>query len=119
MNLYDLYRHLDGKVQRPKGKNPFDIKCIGKRRKENALIYLIPSNTGKSPYEKGVTESEWKKSCDELKKTGSFTKIWFKQNLPKCNKEGGCNFTFIGGVFIRLGWATYAGPGRYVATANL
>jgi len=37
--------------------------------------------------------------------------VWFDQYLSKCAAEGGCNFTTIGGIFILLGEAYYAGPG--------
>ena len=105
-------------IQRPESATPFVIKGIGMRRGENAVIYLIFSN-GAKPHEKGVTESELHASCGELTKSGRFTKTWFKQNLPGCDKEGGCNFIFIGGFFVRLGLAVYVERGCYVMTANL
>jgi hypothetical protein len=81
---------------------------MGKRRGERALIYTIPNHrTPMEPYEKGVTVSEWKEAFEHLMEAGDFTRSWFVQAMPACNKEGGCNFTTTGGIFELLGYAAY------------
>ena len=66
-------------------------------------------------HEKVVNESEWAKAYERLTECGEFTKVWFKENMQKCYKEGSCNFNAIGGVFEYLGYAKYCAdrPVRY------
>lgn len=103
-------------IPKPEAKEPFLIKGMGVRRGEDALIYTIPSHTGRNPYEKGITLSEFSLAFSELKRSGGLTRVWFNKNLDGCAKEGACNFTSIGGIFEMLGLATYAERGRYVST---
>ena len=101
-------------IPKPQAKGDFVVKGWGKRRGEHALIYRIQNHRRpEKPYEKGITVSEFDKAFSELKRSGEFTRSWFEQNLPECAKEGGCNFTSIGGIFILLKEATYWGPGIY------
>jgi hypothetical protein len=103
-------------IPKPEAKESFLIKGMGVRRGEDALIYTIPSHTGRRPYEKGITLSEFSSAFSELNSSGELTRSWFNKNLQQCAKEGGCNFTSIGGVFEMLGLAIYAERGRYVST---
>lgn len=90
------------------------VKVWGKRRGETALVYCIPNHGNPSkPHEKGVTESEFEKAFSELKDSGEFTRAWFNKHLPNCAKEGACNYTTIGGIFVLLGEATYLSRGVY------
>jgi hypothetical protein len=101
-------------IPKPEAKENFYVKSIGIRRDEKALIYTIPNhNKPQSPYKKGITVSEFEKAYQRLTTSGEFTKKWFIENLPECHKEGSCNFTTIGGLFILLGEAIYAGKGVY------
>jgi hypothetical protein len=101
-------------IPKPEAKADFTIKCIGRRRCEEALIYRIPSHTEKSSfYEKGVTLKESEQAFKQLSTTGYFTRSWFNKDMSNCAKEGGCNFTTIGGVFILLGHAQYSERGIY------
>ena len=101
-------------IPKPEAKSDFIVKGIGNRRGEKALIYFIPNNNNpQKPYQKGVTVSEFDSAFNELTTSGSFTKDWFKRNLPKCNAEGDCNFTTIGGLFTLLGEAVYQERGIY------
>lgn len=95
-------------IPKPDAKKDFKVKGWGRRRRENALIYFVPTheNPG-SPSEKGITESEWEQAYQQITKNEEFTRTWFKQNMEACNKEGGCNFTTIGGIFELLGIAYY------------
>lgn len=101
-------------IPKPAAKGDFIVKGWGKRRGERALIYYIPNRSphGK-PYEKGITETEWEIANDELKSQGRITRQWFNECLPECAKEGGCNFTTIGGIFELLGIAEYGNRGEY------
>jgi len=84
------------------------------RKKEIALIYLIPNNKNPAnPYQKGITESEFGKSYSRLMETGTFSHQWFKEHLLRCAGEGSCNFTTIGGIFEKLRLAKYEKPGLY------
>ncbi|CAN2536459.1 hypothetical+protein [Methylocapsa aurea] len=89
------------------------------RRSERALIYTIPNHKNWTmPYEKGVALSEFSQAFDHLTQMGSFTRSWLTQSMPPCAKEGGCNFTTIGGIFEFLGYATYD-HGRYHYVGSL
>jgi hypothetical protein len=102
------------RIPKPNAKADFIVKGVGKRRNENALIYQIPNHQNPNkPYSKGVTFTEFEKAFTRLQTSGEFTREWFDANLPECSKEGGCNFTTIGGIFELLNIAKYTGPGRY------
>jgi hypothetical protein len=104
-------------IPKPEAKSDFVVKGWGKRRGESALIYQIPNHSNPSkPYEKGITVAEFEKAHAELVKSGEMTRDWFNRNLPDCAKEGGCNFTTIGGIFELLGEANYSDRGVYVRT---
>jgi hypothetical protein len=105
-------------IPKPNALAPFLIKGMGTRRGEAALIYMIPSHTGRRPYEKGITFSEFTLAHAELERSGEFTTKWFKTHLAGCAKEGSCNFTSIGGVLEMLGLARYSARGRYVSTSS-
>jgi len=96
-------------IPKPAARADFVVKRVwGVRRGENALIYTIPNhNTPTKPYRKGITESEWVHAFEHLTDAGDFSRSWFERSMPACAKEGGCNFTTIGGIFELLGHATY------------
>lgn len=101
-------------IPKPAAKGDFRVKGWGKRRGEAALIYLIPNHRDPTtPHQKGVTVSELQRARKQLERTGEFTRLWFKENLPDCSKEGDCNFTTIGGLFCLLGLASYESRGVY------
>ncbi len=90
------------------------IKGWGHSRGERALVYTIPNKKDNTKLSsKRVKESDFRKTHDQLIKNGTFTKQWFAENLPECSKDGDCNFTTIGGIFVLLGVAEYAEPGVY------
>ena len=98
-------------IPKPDAKADFIVKGWGRRRGENSLIYFIPNHINpRSPYEKGITESEWEQAYQQIIKNGEFSRTWFNQNMKACDKEGGCNFTTIGGIFELLGIAYYEKP---------
>ncbi|MFQ5862326.1 MAG: hypothetical protein ACE5IC_04295 [Candidatus Brocadiales bacterium] len=95
-------------IPKPEAKANFVVKGWGKRRGENALIYKIPNHKNPNrPYQKGITESEFRQAHRQIINNGNFTREWFDQNLQPCAEEGGCNFTTIGGIFELLGIAYY------------
>lgn len=97
-------------IPKPQVRSDFIVKGFGERRGEVALVYLIHNHRNPSrPYEKGLAASELEASFAQLRSTGTFTRGWFDGSLPACAKEGGCNFTSIGGIFELLGEARYAG----------
>ena len=101
-------------IPKPSAKADFVVKGWGKRRGEAALIYFIPNHSDPDkPYEKGVTESEFQRAFQQLSTSGEFTRSWFNEHLSECAKEGGCNFTTIGGIFEMLGEAIYSEIGLY------
>jgi hypothetical protein len=105
-------------IPKPQATSDFVVKGWGTRRNDRALVYTIPNHkTPARPYEKGVTISEWRQAFEQLTKTGSFSRRWFEAEMAACAKEGGCNFTTIGGVFEALGYATYE-RGVYVTPAT-
>ena len=95
----------------------YRVKGWGTRRGERALIYLIPNRAIPSqPYEKGVTVSEWEQAYARLVSEGELRRSWFERSMARCSKEGGCNFTTIGGVFVALGIAVRHRRGVYRQT---
>ena len=102
-------------IPKPEATAEFKVKGWGIRRGQDALIYFIPNHTDPTkPYQKGITSTEFTSAYNELMKSGELTRNWFNSALPACAKEGGCNFTTIGGVFQLLGIATYAERGSYL-----
>jgi hypothetical protein len=101
-------------IPKPEAKDEFTVKGWAKRHGETALIYFIPnhSDPGK-PYEKGITHGEFEQAYRQLLTTGEFTREWFNARMPRCSKEGACNFTTIGGIFSLFNLATYEGRGVY------
>lgn len=101
-------------IPKPEAAADFTVKGWQSRRGEEALVYLIPNHRNAAkPYEKGITVSEFTAAYNELMRSGKLTRRWFGANLPDCAKEGGCNFTTVGGVFELLGIAEYVGRGTY------
>ena len=108
----------DGTVlPKPKTSQPYYTKGWGRRRGEPALVYFIPNRGNpKNPYEKGITETEFKLAYNKLNISGEFKRKWFNQVLAECAKEGSCNFTTIGDVLELLEEASYSSPGIYKKT---
>ena len=107
--LADIERIIPGTViPKPQARGDFIVKGWKRRRGERALIYTIPNhNTPTKPYSKGVTVSEWVQAFEHLIDAGDFSRSWFERSMSPCAKDGGCNFTTIGGIFELLGYATY------------
>ena len=102
-------------IPKPEARANSVAKRWGRRRGERALVYTIPNHRDeRRPSEKGITESEWVQAYGHLTATGQLTRKWFEREMPECNREGGCNFTTIGGIFELLGIATYAQRGTYM-----
>jgi hypothetical protein len=109
MQLIDSSIKPKDVIPKPQAKGNFIVKGWGIRRGERALIYTIPNRKDQEkPYQKGITISEWALAYDRLRSSGDFSREWFNQFMPQCAKEGGCNFTTIGGVFELLGLAHYS-----------
>ena len=101
-------------IPKPEARGDYIVKGWGRRRGERALVYTIPNHKDeKSPYEKGITESEWIEAYDRLTETGQITRGCFRCAMAECNAEGSCNFTTIGGVFEPVEVASYAQRGIY------
>lgn len=101
-------------IPKPEAKAEFTVKGWGKRNGETALIYSIPNHSDpQKPYQKGVTAGEWEQAYRRLLTTGEFTREWFNTNMPRCSKEGACNFTTIGGIFSLFDLAAYECRGVY------
>ena len=102
------------RIPKPETDETYQVKGWGVRRGERALIYFIPNRKDKSkPYQKGVTESDWKLVWERLDSTGEVRRSWFTSALPGCSAEGSCYFTTIGGEFELLGVAVRDGRGAY------
>ena len=100
-------------IPKPEAKSDFVVKGWGKRRGEEALIYLVPNhkNPGR-PNQKGINISEWEKAFSRVMSGEDFSRRWFEQNMTACFDEVDCNFTTIGGVFQLLDLVDYE-PGVY------
>jgi hypothetical protein len=101
-------------IPKPRAKGDFIVKGVGIRRGERAIIYTIPNHREpNNRYEKGINASELERAFQELIRTGEFTRQWMKEHLSTRLKDGGRNFTSIGGLFVLQGEARYTGPGMY------
>jgi hypothetical protein len=112
--VYDIVKEVERLrpgtiIPKPDAKGDFLVKRWGgARRGEPALIYTIPNwNKPDRPYEKCITASEWKSAFDRSMSAGAFSRQWFDVFMPECAREGGCNFTTIGGIFELLGYAVH------------
>jgi hypothetical protein len=106
-------------IPKPAANAPFRIVRAGTRKGERALIYSIPSRTHPDrPFEKGVTESDLECAATELERSGQFTRAWFNTHLVRAAKEGGCNFTTLGGLLQLLARARYAERATYVRASG-
>lgn len=95
-------------IPKPDTKEDFKVKGWGKRRGEKALVYYIPNHKNPNkPSQKGITESEFETAYQQLIRVGFVSRKWFNVNMQSCAKEGGCNFTTIGGIFELLEIAGY------------
>ena len=95
-------------IPKPEPRGDYKVKGWGIRRGADALVYTIPSHTNPAkPYEKGISLPEWRQAFEQLNASGELTRAWFNAEMGTCAKEGGCNFTTIGGVFELLGYARY------------
>jgi hypothetical protein len=107
---------VGSEIPKPEATANFKIKGWATRRGEPALIYSIPNHKSPDkPLHKGITVSEFLAAHAEIKSSGQLTRDWFNHALARCAKEGGCNFTTIGGVFELVGIARYAERGKYVS----
>lgn len=105
-------------IPKPSAKAPFLLLGDGKRRGERAVIYSIPNHgRPERPYRKGLTQSELEIARLELERSGELTRKWFNEHLESAAREGGCNFTTLGGLLQLLGRAQYAERARYTRTA--
>ena len=101
-------------IPKPKAEAKFLVKGVGMRRGEQAIVYAVPNHIHPlRPGEKGINISEFEAAYKQLMDAGELTREWFRENLPECDREGTCNFTTVGGLFVLLGKAKYDGPGRY------
>ncbi len=101
-------------IPKPETDSVYRVKGWGRRRGERALIYFIPNHANRcQPHEKGATESEWEQAYARLISEEELRHSWFKGSMARCHKEGSCNFTTIGGVFVALGIAVRHGRGVY------
>jgi len=106
-------------VQIPRPQSaPYTVLGWRQSRGEDAVAYEIPKRANtRSNSTKRITCSALEASFSELQSSGSFTRSWFDQNLPDLARDGACNFTAIGGIFVVLGEAVYGSRGHYVRTA--
>ena len=101
-------------IPKPVSEFEYYVKGWGIRRGQRALIYYIPNHKNPAkPYEKGITISEFQIALERIQNEEDLTRKWFKENLIRCNKEGGCNFTTLGGIFQKLSYVEYVGNGVY------
>lgn len=102
------------KIPKPKSTEEYIIVRWGKSRGEEALVYQLPMKpTSKKPSEKRVTISAFKKAYEVLINEGEIRHSWFSKEFPNLKKDGSCNFTTLGGIFVLLGEATYEQRGIY------
>ena len=116
MIIHQIQRNIfpGAVIPKPRSNKSYIVKGWGTSRGESALVYLTPKKPGsKKQASKRIRVSDFRKAHSVLISTGEFTREWFNKNLPDCAKDGGCNFTTIGGIFVLLRIAEYIGEGIY------
>jgi len=104
-------------IPKPQSTDIYTVVGWGQSRGEKALVYRLPTKSGtKKASEKRITESAFVAGFEVLQKSGELTREWFKRNFPALERDGGCNFTTLGGILELIGEAQYAGPGVYKKT---
>lgn len=107
-------------IPKPISDRNYQVIGWGKSRGEDALIYSIPSRShDRKQSTKRLRLYDLKLAYEVLLNTGEFSRQWFNKNLPDCARDGGCNFTSIGGIFEMLGEAEYADRGIYRDKATI
>lgn len=102
------------KIPKPFSEFDYYIKGWGIRRGERALIYKIPNHKNPmKPHEKGITVSEFLMAYERITNGEDISRKWFEKTLYRCNNEGTCNFTTLGGIFQELGLVKYYQEGVY------
>jgi hypothetical protein len=106
------------RIPKPQSYENYQVVRWDSSRGEEALVYRLPIRPGtKKPSEKRIPASAFITAYEVLQQTGKITRDWFRNNFPKLEADGTCNFTAIGGIFELLGEAFYAEPGIYRAIA--
>ena len=102
-------------IPKPQSDDSAKLDGWGCRRGERALVYSMPNHSKPDePRKKRVTVNELRQAYERLVATGEFTRAWFKECMPDCNKEGSCNYTTIGGIFELVRVAKHSGRGVYL-----
>jgi hypothetical protein len=100
-------------IPKPRSTRPYCFMYWGKSRGEEAFVYGIPTKPGTNKSStKRIPCSVFEEAYKVLQ-TGEITKRWFVKTFPKVNKDGGCDFTTLGGVFQLLGLAEWSKEGVY------
>ena len=100
-------------IPKPAARSPFRIVGTGKRRGLPALIYEIPNRRSDNKLRKGINQAEFDQGLRQLEEKGQITRDWFNKELARCAREGGCNYTTLGGILVAFGMASYDGKGIY------
>ena len=101
-------------IPKPQSADKYVIKGWGKSRGEDAIVYQLPMKPySKKASTKRIPVSAFMRTFDKLTNNGEISRTWFRKEFPDLDKDGSCNFTTIGGIFILLGEAVYMGEGFY------
>jgi hypothetical protein len=101
-------------IPKPRSAGKYVITGWGKSRGEDALVYQLPMKpVSKNPSTKRIPVAAFERAYEELIRHGEISRTWFKKEFPNLTKDGACNFTTLGGIFILLGEAVYESKGLY------
>jgi len=107
---------IGARIPKPKKDSDYRVHRWGlDNLGKSKLVYSFPSNA--SPIEshkKTIKEDEIIKSHERLETTGKLTTAWYSGKFPEIYSHSPCNFTTIGGLFVKLGIARYEKAGLYV-----
>jgi hypothetical protein len=102
-------------IPKPQAQAPFRVKGDGIRRGRRALVYTIPNHGNPAkPHEKGVTYVELEEDLRTATTGRNVDQRLASTASSWLYAEGSCDFTTVGGLFVLLGKAEYAGPGSYI-----
>lgn len=86
-------------IEKPRSKS--QLLGMSEKKGEPALEYQLPSTTKK------VTIVEFLVAYEELKRNSFINHSWYKKRFSNIDGNSPCNFTTIGAVFVKLGFAEY------------
>ena len=95
-------------VPKPKGKT---VLTMSDKIGQDRFQYTLGQDRKKS-----ISFATLFRCYERLMTDGEFTRQWFETEFEAEHSSSPCNFTTIGGIFVKMGIAEYFGNGIYKLT---